>query len=217
MEQLSPEQFAARVDAALWKPAATTGEIEGLCKRAREQKLRAVCMNTSRVTLAAARLEDTNVKVVALTGFPFGGMDADAKRYEAETAIDLGAQEIEVVLDHGKIKDGAHAVLLRELRDLVETADELPVCVVVETSLLTRAEISTAIQLVRDSGAQAISTGTDFPGNNPITLEEVQMFVELAGPKLIVKATGGVRDAHTALALLAAGAARVGTLHGQLK
>ena len=102
MKTLSP----AEIDVALWKPAATAAEIQALCAEARDQKLRAVCINGVRVALAYAQLEASGVKVVAFVGFPLGATDADVKRYETEAAIDADAHEIEVVSNLGPLKDG---------------------------------------------------------------------------------------------------------------
>jgi len=211
MKAFSSTELAARVDAALWKPAATAGEIEAFCAAARERKLRALCVNGSRVALAYARLEDSGVHVVALIGFPLGEMDADAKRYETEVAVDHGAQEIEIVLNHGWLKDGVHKPVLRELRDVVEAADERPVCAVIETTQLTRDEISAACHLILESGAKGVSTATDFWPDTHATEADVKLLRERLGPDFVVKAAGGICDAKTALALLAAGATRIGT------
>lgn len=211
MKAISPAELAARVDAALWNPAAAVADIQTFCADAREHRFRAVCVNGSRVELAYAKLEDSGVQVVALIGFPLGAMDADAKRYEAEVAVDHGAQEIEVVLNHGWLKDGTHKPVLRELRDVVEAVDERPVCAVIETTQLTRDEISAAGHLILESGAKAVSTATDFWPDTQATEADVKLLREIMGPDFVVKAAGGIRDAQTALALLDAGATLVGS------
>lgn len=199
------------MDAALWKPAATVGEIEAFCAEAHERKFRAVCVNGSRVALAYARLEDSGVHIVALVGFPLGTMDADAKRYEAEVAVDHGAHEIEVVLNPGWLKDGLHKQILRELRDVVEAAEERPVCAVIETAQFTRDQIAAGCALIRDSGAKAVATSTDFWPDLRASEADVRLVREKIGDDYVVKAVGGVREAQTALALLDAGATRIGT------
>jgi len=211
MKSLSPVELASRVDAALWKPAATVADIETFCAEARKHKFRAACVNGSQVELAYTRLEDSGVQVVALIGFPLGAMDADAKRYETEAAVDHGAQEIEIVLNHGWLKDGALKPVLRELRDVVEAADERPLCAVIETTQLTRDEISAACHLILESGAKAVSTGTDFWPDKHTTEADVKLLREIMGPDFVVKAAGGIRDAQTALLLLDIGASRIGT------
>jgi deoxyribose-phosphate aldolase len=211
MNAFSSVELAFRVDAALWKPAATVAEIGAFCTEVRKHKFRAVCVNSSRVELASARLENSGVQVVALIGFPLGAMEADAKRYETEVAVDHGAQEIEVVLNLGWLKDGAQKPVLRELRDVVEAADERPVCAVIETTQLTRDEISAACHLILESGAKAVSTGADFWPDTRAAEADVKLLREVLGPDFAVKAAGGIRDAQTALALLDAGATRIGS------
>lgn len=213
MKAISPADLTARLDAAFWKPAASAKEFAAFCAGAREKKFRAVCVNGSRVALAAAGLEDTNVQVVALVGFPLGTSDGDVKRYEAEVAVDFGAQEIELVLNLGDLKNGNHKAVLRELCDVIEAVDERPVCAVLETRALTRAEIANACALISDSGAQAVSTGTDFWPDTRVSADDVRALREALGPKLIVKAAGNLRDQDSVLELIEAGAMRIGTTH----
>jgi deoxyribose-phosphate aldolase len=137
--------------------------------------------------------------------------DSDVNRYETEVAVDFGAQEIELVLNLGDLKNASHKAVLRELRDVVEAADERHVCAVLETRALTRAEIATACALISDAGVQAVSTGTDFWPDTRVTADDVKALREALDPKIAVKATGNIRDLKTALALIEAGAARIGT------
>ncbi len=211
MKALSPTEIAARLDAAFWKPAAPATEFAAFCARARERKYRAVCVNGARVALAAAGLEDSPVQVVALVGFPLGTSDGDVKRYEAEVAVDFGAQEIELILNLGDLKQGNNKALLRELWDVIEAVDERPVCAVLETQALTRAEIANACAILLDSGVHSVSTGTDFWPDSRISTDDVKALREALGPKFIVKAAGNLRDAEAVLALLEAGATRLGS------
>ena len=153
------------------------------------------------------------MKVATVVGFPLGAMDCDAKRFETEAAIDAGAQEIDVVLNIGKLKDGDDKFVLRELCDIVEAADERTVKVILETCLLTTAEKVRACLLVVESGAHFVKTSTGF-GNGGATVEDVMLMRETGGPKFGVKASGGIRDTATALAMIEAGANRLGTSSG---
>jgi deoxyribose-phosphate aldolase len=137
-------------------------------------------------------------------------MSSDAKRFETEAAIDDGAHEIDVVLNVGRLKDGDDKYVLRELRDVVEAADEWPVKVILETCLLTREEKIHACRLVLESGAHFVKTSTGFSAGGA-TVDDVKLMRETVGPKFGVKASGGIRDAKTALAMIAAGATRLGT------
>jgi deoxyribose-phosphate aldolase len=201
------------IDHTLLKATATAAEIETLCAEAARHRFYSVCVNGSRVALAAALLESSDVKVGTVVGFPLGAMDADAKRYETEVAIDNGAQEVDVVINLGRLKDADAAGVLRELRDIVEAADERPVKVILETALLTRAEIVLACQWVVESGAHFVKTSTGF-GPRGATVEDVQLMRETVGPKFGVKASGGIRDRQTALEMIRAGATRLGTSSG---
>jgi deoxyribose-phosphate aldolase len=140
-------------------------------------------------------------------------MDADAKRYETEVAVDQGAQEIDMVLNIGRLKDGDSEYLLREMRDVVEAADERPVKVILETGFLTREEKVLACRLALESGAHFVKTSTGF-GPGGATVEDVRLLRELVGPNFGVKASGGIRDYETAVAMLEAGATRLGTSAG---
>jgi deoxyribose-phosphate aldolase len=213
MKPLSPQALARFIDHTLLKPDATAKDIERLCAEARAQAFWAVCVHGSRVELARHLLEDSDVKVATVVGFPLGAMDTDAKRFETEAAIDVGAHEIDVVLNLGRLKDGDDKFVLRELRDVVESADERPVKVILETCLLTHDEKVRASRLVVESGARFVKTSTGF-STGGATIEDVRLLRETVGPDFGVKAAGGIRDTATALAMIEAGATRLGTSNG---
>lgn len=210
---MNPSDLARCIDHTLLKADATASGLERLCAEAREHGFASVCVNGSRVELARHLLEDAAVKVATVVGFPLGAMDRDAKRYEAEAAVDAGAQELDLVLNIGRLKDGDDAYVLRELRDVVEAADERTVKVILETCLLTEAEKLRACRLVLDSGAHFVKTSTGFAATGA-TLADVKLLRAAVGPKFGVKAAGGIRDTATALAMIAAGATRLGTSSG---
>jgi deoxyribose-phosphate aldolase len=213
MITLSAKDLARCIDQVLFAPGATQRDIEQLCAEARQKFFYSVCVNSSRVELAYSLLEESNVQVTALVGFPLGAADMDAKRYEAEIAVDQGAHEIEFVLNLGRLKDGDHRYVLRELRDIAEAADERPVKAILETHLLTREEKILACQLTLDSGAQFVCTSTDF--NSPaVSLADVKLLRETVGEKFGVKAAGQIGDSAAALAVVEAGATRIGTSSG---
>ena len=205
--------LASYIDHTLLKPDATKEQIKKLCEEARQHGFFSVCVNGSRVELARHLLDDSEVKVAAVVGFPLGAMSTDAKRYEAEAAIDDGAQEIDLVLNIGQLKDGDDQYVLRELRDVVEAADERTVKVIIETCLLTEPEKVRACQLICDSGAHFVKTSTGLSAGGA-TIEDVKLLRQAAGPNFGVKASGGIRDTATALAMIEAGATRLGTSNG---
>jgi deoxyribose-phosphate aldolase len=211
--QLTATELARYIDHTLLKPDATAKQIEQLCAEARAHRFASVCVNGSRVVQAAHLLEGTDVKVAAVVGFPLGAMDTDSKRFETEAVIDLGAQEIDVVLNLGRLKDGDDKYVLRDLRDVVEAADGVPVKVILECCLLTDDEKRRACSLVVESDARFVKTSTGF-STGGATLADVKLMREMVGPKFGVKAAGGIRDLATALAMIEAGATRLGTSAG---
>ncbi len=213
MTTLSARDMARRIDHTLFSADATRRDIEKLCAEAREHGFFSVCVNGSRVELARAALDESEVRVVALVGFPLGAGDPDAKRYEVEIAVDHGAHEIDFVINIGRLKDGDGDYVLREMRDIVEAADERPAKAVLEGHLLTREEKILACRLALDSGAQFVCTSTNFHAPD-VTVEEVRLLRETVGDEFGVKAAGGIRNARTALALIEAGATRIGTMAG---
>jgi deoxyribose-phosphate aldolase len=213
MENSSPGGLARYVDHTLLKPDATAEEIEKLCAEARRHGFYSVCVNGSRVELARHLLEGSEVKVASVVGFPLGAMETDVKRFETEAAIDAGAQEIDMVLNVGRLKDKDDKYLLRELRDIVEAAEERPVKVILETCLLAREEKIRGCHLAVDAGAHFVKTSTGFSAAGA-TPEDVKLMRQTVGPKYGVKASGGIRDARTALAMIEAGATRLGTSSG---
>jgi len=213
MTSLTPSLLAQYIDHTLLKPEAGAKDIEKLCAEARQHRFYSVCVNGSRVAQAAALLEDTEVKVAAVVGFPLGAMETDVKRFETEAAVDCGAQEIDLVLNIGRLKEGDDRYVLRELRDVAEAADERPVKVIIEACLLSEAEKIRACHLILDSGAKFVKTSTGFSSGGA-TLEDVRLLRATVGPNFGVKAAGGIRDLATALAMIEAGATRLGTSGG---
>lgn len=200
-------ELANVLEQTLALPEATADDIKTLCAAARRLKFHGVCVNGSRVELACSLLEDTDIKVTALVDFPLGAADFDGKRYETELAVDLGAHEIETVLNVGRLRDGDHHYILRELRDIAEAADERPVKVVIESSLLTAEERRTACALILDSGAKFVSTGTGL--RSAATPQDVRELSTMVGEGLLIKAAGGVINRAVAMSLLEAGANRL--------
>jgi len=209
-QTLSPPELAAYIDHTLLKADATAKDIEKLCAEARAHGFSSVCVNGSRVRQVRDLLADTSVKVASVVGFPLGAMSGDAKRFETEAAIDDGAHEVDVVLNIGWLKDGDDNLVLRELRDVVKAADQRPVKVILEACLLTTHEKIRACQLVVESGARFVKTSTGF-SHGGATVADVKLFRETVGPNFGVKASGGIRDVETALAMIEAGATRLGT------
>ena len=207
---MTSEELAGLIDHTLLNPVATTDDFKVHCAEAVENGFYSVCVPSSAIELAIAETEDSDVRVCSVAGFPLGSSDADAKRYETEMAVDLGAHEIDVVINVGMVKNGADALIHRELRDIVEAADERPVKVILETGYLKVEEIVRVVEIFKKTGAHFVKTSTGF-GPRGASLDDVRLLREHVGPGYGVKASGGIRDAETALAMIEAGANRLGT------
>jgi deoxyribose-phosphate aldolase len=213
MSTLSLNDVAGRVELTLFAADATRAQIEALCAEALEKSYAAVSVNGTRVELARTFLDETDVLVSALIDFPLGAADTDIRRYATETAVDQGAQEIELVLSVGRLKDRESSYILRELRDIVEAADERPVKLVLESHLLTRDEKILACHLAVEAGLKFVSTATDFH-SALASVTDVELLRHATSEGFGIKASGRIRDAQLALELLKAGATRLGIVHG---
>jgi deoxyribose-phosphate aldolase len=205
--------LAKFIDHTLLKPEATRAQIEALCAEAAEHNFATVCVNGSRVELAYSLLEESDVQVATVVGFPLGAMEADVKRYETEAAIDAGAGEIDMVMNVGRFVDGDHDFIVREIRDVVEAADDHVVKVILETCLLSNEQIVQACKLVVQAQAHFVKTSTGF-GSAGATIEHVKLMRETVSQFAGVKAAGGIRNAADAHAMIEAGATRLGTSGG---
>ena len=153
------------------------------------------------------------MSIATVIGFPLGANDSDSKRYETEAAIDNGAHEIDIVMNLGRFISGDHQYIIREIRDVIEAADDRRVKVIIETCYFNDEQIATACKLAVEAEAHFVKTCTGFsPGG--ATVEHVQLMRETVGRQAGVKASGGIRDRETALAMIEAGATRIGTSHG---
>jgi deoxyribose-phosphate aldolase len=201
---ITPTDVSRATELTLVRADVTRAQIEQLCAAAIERGCYGVCVNSSRVATAYHFGAEAGLKIVSTIGFPFGAMDSDAKRFEVETALDAGAHEFDVVMNIGLLKDGAHDAVLRELRDIVEAADERPVKVLIDLSLIEPAELTTACQIVLDSGAQYLSVSAP--------VDRVEQLVKTMGPKFMVKAFASKMAEATRL--LEVGAKRIGQVAG---
>jgi len=202
--------LCSRIDHTLLKPDVTQGDIRKLCEEARRHHFYSVCVNGCWIGSAREMLEGSKVKVVSVVGFPLGAMCMDSKGVETEVAIADGADEIDFVLNIGRLKQGDTLYVLKEMKNEVRFADRRPVKVIIETCLLTREEKILACRLAVDAGVHFVKTSTGFGGGGA-TIEDVRLMRETVGPNVGVKASGGIRDFKTAVAMIEAGATRLGT------
>jgi deoxyribose-phosphate aldolase len=214
----SPAQGARRVadfvDHTLLKPEATREEIVKLCAEARQHRFAAVCVNGTWVELCVKELRGVEVAVASVVGFPLGAMTRRAKAFEAREAAGLGAREVDMVAAIGRIKGGQWACVEDDIRAVVEAAHPAIVKVIIESALLTPEEIIKVSALAKEAGAHFVKTSTGFHAAGGASVEAVRLMRLVVGDDLGVKASGGVRDCQTALAMIAAGANRIGTSSG---
>jgi deoxyribose-phosphate aldolase len=205
--------LARAIDHTLLKPDATRADILKLCAEAREFGFFSVCVNSSWVAVAAEALKGSEVLVAAVTGFPLGTMESRAKAFETRRAVDAGAGEIDTVIAVGHLKGGEERYVLDDLRGVVEAAGTARVKVIFETCLLTPEEKLAACVITCEAGAAFVKTSTGF-STGGATIEDVRLMADAVAGKCQVKASGGIRDAASALAMLEAGASRLGTSNG---
>ena len=198
-------------DHTILKPEATTADVEKLCKEARENKFYSVCVNSNFVEKAKEFLMFSDVKVAAVVGFPLGACMTEVKSVETTLACECGAEEIDMVINVGALKEGDYELVLDDIAVVVASADEYGaiVKVILETCLLTDEEIVKACQLSEEAGAAFVKTSTGF-SKGGATVEHVKLMKKTVGDRLQVKASGGIRDYETAMAMIEAGADRIG-------
>jgi deoxyribose-phosphate aldolase len=206
-------QIAFYIDHTLLNPAATAQDIEKLCAEAEKFQFFSVCVNGSWVPHASRVLSRTGIKVASVVGFPLGASCSDVKCFETESAIRDGAREIDVVISIGRLWQGDDRYVVEDLTKVVKAAGESPVKVIIECCLLSDEKKIRACRLAVDSGARFVKTSTGF-STGGATIADVKLMRETVGPNIGVKASGGIRDAKTAIAMIEAGATRLGTSSG---
>ncbi|MBC8016785.1 MAG: deoxyribose-phosphate aldolase [Sporomusaceae bacterium] len=205
--------LAKYIDHTILKPEATSQDVERLCSEAAAHKFAAVCVNPCYVELAAHLLAETDVKVATVIGFPLGGNLPVVKAFEAEQAALQGADEIDMVINIGAAKQGNWEMVLDDIRQVVAGAKGRIVKVIVETALLTEDEKKRVCNLVLISGAHYIKTSTGFSSGGA-ALADIELFKGIVGDKIGIKASGGIRTRQEAVAMITAGASRLGTSAG---
>ena len=205
----SAATLAGRIDHTLLAPDATAERIEALCVQAREHGFASVCVNSRWVPLAAACLRGSDVMVCSVVGFPLGAMAVEAKAFEAGVAVSSGADEIDMVMDIGSMLSGDLEAVLADMRAVIRASAGRPVKVIIEACLLDDRQKVLACLLAVRSGAAYVKTSTGFSVGGA-TLHDVALMRAVVGDALGVKASGGIRDRATAVAMIDAGADRIG-------
>lgn len=205
--------LAAAIDHTLLKPEATSEQIRKLCQEAIDCQFFGVCVNSSWVPLAASLLKGQKQKTVAVVGFPLGAMTSKAKAFEAEWCATQGAAEIDMVLHLGAVKEKNWSLAKEDIAAVVRASQSARVKVILETGLLTNEEKKTACELTVEAGAHFVKTCTGF-NVGAATVEDIALMRQTVGPKFGVKASGGIKTPAQAIALIEAGADRLGTSSG---
>jgi deoxyribose-phosphate aldolase len=209
-----PRRVADFVDHTLLKAEATRADVQKLCAEARQHRFAAVCVNPVWVDLCARELAGTDVAVASVCGFPLGASTSETKAAEASAAVGQGAAEVDMVAAIGHMRGGEWGYVEDDIRAVVEAARGALVKVIIESAVLSPEDIVKACTVSRLAGAHFVKTSTGFHPAGGATTDAVRLMRLAVGDDLGVKAAGGVRDCATALAMIGAGASRIGTSSG---
>ena len=201
------------IDHTILKPETTQEQVEKILSEAKEYDFASVCVNPTWVSLAAESLKDSDVKVCTVIGFPLGANTSAVKAFETEDAIANGADEIDMVINVGALKAGNDALVLDDIKAVVDASGDKLVKVIIEACLLTDDEKVRACQLSKEAGAVYVKTSTGF-STGGATVADVTLMRKTVGPDMGVKASGGARSYEDAIAFIEAGASRIGASSG---
>lgn len=210
MEHLRINEF---IDHTNLKPDATKADIEKLCREAMEYQFASVCINPCYVSLAERLLGDSRINICTVIGFPLGATTTETKNMEASLAYSEGADEFDMVLNVGALKDGRIDYVLRDISSVVIAAKGRTVKLIIETGLLNEDEKVLACQLATKAGVDFVKTCTGMT-KGQATVEDIKLIKDNVDPEMEIKASGGIRTYEQAIALIEAGATRIGTSSG---
>ncbi len=213
--EINPTNIAALIDHTLLKPDAAQVDVLRLCSEAKQFSFASVCLNPCWVSLAVDELAESTVRVCTVIGFPLGANDSQTKIAEAATALSKGARELDVVINIGFLRSRNYHEVYKEIGDLADAAHASGAILkaILETTLLTEEEKSTAARLAVEGKADFVKTSTGFAGGGA-TVEDVALLRRTVGSKIGVKASGGVRTLAAVLQMIEAGATRIGSSSG---
>ena len=213
----TPESAASIIDHTLLRPNATEEEILKVCEEAIKYSFWTVTVNPAHVALCREKVKGSSVKVCSVVSFPFGLSKTTIKVREAQDALRDGAEEIDMVMNIGAEKSHDYDLVFQDARAVVRAAkkmdDRVMVKAIIETCYLTDEEKETACKVSAKAGVDFVKTSTGY-GTGGATVHDVALMRRVVGPKLGVKASGGIKDAQSFIALTSAGANRIGTSHG---
>ncbi len=203
------DTLAKKIDHTMLKPDASKEQLIKLCEEAREYKFATVCVNSANIPLVARLLNGSDVKPIAVVGFPLGAGSSQSKAFEAKEAIRAGAREIDMVINIGALKSKAYKLVYNDIKTVVEASRPHKVKVIIETAQLTDEEKVIACALSKTAEAAFVKTSTGFGGGGA-TIEDIQLMRRIVGSDMEVKASGGIRTQEDAKKMIKAGADRVG-------
>ncbi|MCT4629958.1 deoxyribose-phosphate aldolase [Winogradskyella sp.] len=201
------------IDHTLLSPTATEADILNLCEEALKYNFYSVCVNSCYVPIAKQTLGHSDVKICTVIGFPLGAMSTDAKIFEAKKAIEQGATEIDMVINIGRLKSKNYLAVLKDINDVKRAIGLTPLKVILEISELSKNEIVKACEICMDAKADFVKTSTGF-SKSGATLTAVKIMKKTVKDQLKIKASGGIRDAETALKYIEVGVHRIGASSG---
>ena len=210
LTSVTKRQLERMIDSTNLRPDATTEDIKKLCRDAKKYNFASVCVNPCFVSLAADLLISVEVKVCCAIGFPLGAATPESKVFEAKDAVRNGADEIDMVINIGALKDKKYEIVKKEIRDIVDVVGKVVVKVIIETCYLTDEEKIKACLIAKEAGAHFVKTSTGF-GPKGATVEDVALMRKTVGPNMGIKASGGIRTIDDAVKMINAGANRIGT------
>jgi len=209
-KQMTALELAGYIDHTLLKPEAVKSQFEKLCDEARTYKFKSVCVNSSWVPFVAKKLRGSGILICSVIGFPLGEMDSRSKAFEARTAISNGANEIDMVINVGALKSRELKLVEEDIRTIKRACRSNTVLkVIIETGLLTEEEKILACEISKKADANFVKTCTGFSGHGA-TVQDVALMRRIVGTKMGVKASGGIKNYEQAIALINAGANRLG-------
>jgi deoxyribose-phosphate aldolase len=215
--EITKEELSSMIDHTLLKPEAKEEEIKKLCDEAAKYNFHSVCVNPSYVGLAGEVLKDTSVKVCTVIGFPLGATTTAAKEKEAREVLSCGADELDMVINVGRLKSGNYEYVFKDIKGVVDASkgkkSNIIVKVILEACLLSDEEKKIACDIAVKAGADFVKTSTGF-STSGAKANDVRLMRAEVGPDIGVKAAGGIRDIKTAMEMIEAGANRIGTSSG---
>lgn len=210
---LTREELASYIDHTLLKPEASREQIRAVCEEAKQYHFASVCVNPCWVPLIAEELKGSGVSVCCVIGFPLGASLSSVKAFEAREAVAAGAQEIDMVINIGAVKSGGWELVREDIAAVNAAKGTAKLKVIIETCLLTDEEKVRVCQIAKEAGADFVKTSTGF-STGGATVHDVELMRKTVGPEMGVKASGGIRTLADALAMIEAGASRLGASAG---